>query len=167
MLNLTIQHFIHLTKAQRYALHDGIQLVVVGISVPVWFLNKNTSEPAKEVFCQYYLQNTREDQPINIVQDGYEITLPYRQGQELLNEHGHRLSDEEWRKLNFAEPDKLEALYDKHVSEISSEQLLDPPTGRRCMTYREHNKVKHGDGDLIIIHYVNIMDIDQLMSTLV
>jgi len=57
MLNLTIQHFIHLARDQRYALHEGIELVVVGVSIPVWFLDKVTSEPAKEVFCRYYLKN--------------------------------------------------------------------------------------------------------------
>ncbi len=167
MLNLTIQHFIHLTRAQRYALHEGIPLVVIGFSVPVWFLNKQTSEPAKELFCKYYLKNPREDHPINIVEDGYEIAVPYRKGQKLLNDRGKPLSDEEWRHLNATNPDGLEVLYDKRVSEISSKLLLDPPLGIQYLAYREHNKVRQDDGELMIVHYVNIMDIGQLVNSLV
>ena len=66
------------TKEQRYELHEGQELQVTGISVPVWYVNKITSEPAKEVFCNYYLKNTHEDIPIKILEDGYEIYLPMK-----------------------------------------------------------------------------------------
>lgn len=167
MLNLTIQHYIYLTQAQRHALHEGIQLVVVGVSIPVWFLNRKTSEPAKEVFCKYYLKNSREEQPIRIMPDGYEITLPYRKGQKLLNDKGRPLSDSEWRKLNATDSDKLEELYQKRVGEISSTLLLDPPIGIKYLAYREHNKITQDDDELMILHYVNIMDIEKLVTTLI
>lgn len=165
MLNLTIQHFIHLTRPQRYALHEGIQLVVVGVSVPVWFMQKNTSEPAREVFCKYYLSNGREDRPIRILDDGYDICLPYRKGKKLLNDKGKPLSNEEWRELNFTNPDKLDALYHRHVTEVSSAQLLDPPDGIKYMAYREHDKVKYEESELVIVHYVNLLDVEQLTES--
>lgn len=165
MLNLTIQHFIHLTKPQRYALHKNIQLVVTGVSVPVWFMNKMTSEPAKEVFCKYYLSNSKENRPIRIVSDGYDICLPYRKGKELLNENGKPLSDSEWRELNLSNKDKLERLYQNHVAEVSSSQLLDPPVGIKYMAYREHDKMKQENGELMVIHYVNLLDFDHLLES--
>ena len=167
MLNLTIQHFIHLTRTQRYAIHAGTQLVIMGVSIPVWFFNKNTSEPAKEIFCNYYIKTSREEQPICIMRDGYGISLPYRKGQKLLNDRGKPLSNVEWRKLNAANPDKLNDLYQKQVNEISSVLLLDPPAGTKYLSYREHDRAKQDDNELEIIHYVNIMDIEQLTESLV
>ena len=62
MLSIAIHHNIWLTRDQRYAIHDGAEIVVVGVSIPVWVHNnKVTSEPAKEVFCKYYLKNPKQD----------------------------------------------------------------------------------------------------------
>lgn len=168
MLNLAIQHFIYLTRAQRYALHEGIELVVVGVSIPVWFLQRRTSEPAKEIFCKYHLKNPHHDQPIQILDDGYEVSLPYREGQPLCNDKGQPLSDEEWRVLNATNPDKLNELYHKHVTEVSSRLLLDSSDGgNQLMAYREHNKIRQENSELSIIHYVNLLDMERLTSTLV
>lgn len=161
MLNLGIEHFIWLTKPQRYALHNGVDLVVVGASIPVWSLNKITSEPAREVFCHYYLKNTQEDTPIRILEDGYEIVIPYREGKPL------EVSDEEWRQLNFQNPEMLEKLYKQRITKVSSDFLLDVSDGGcGSMSYREANKLRNGDTTLNIVHYVNIHDMEQLTSSL-
>lgn len=163
MLSLAIHHNVYLTKEQRYVLHEGIELVVVGVSVPVWVAdNRATTEPASEVFCNYYLKNTKDDTPIQILQDGFEITLPNRQG--TLPE----LSEEEWRHLNFHEPDKLDAQYQKCVRRVTSENLLDVPDGgSRYLSFREHNKMKRADTWLNLIHFVNVMDVDFLTESLI
>lgn len=160
-LSLTIHHNIHLTRAERYALHEGREIVTVGVSVPVWFIDKVTTEPAKEVFCRYRLKNPKEELPIQILDDGYEISVPFREGTRLA------LSDEEWRYLNLHQPDKLEAMYRSEVQEVSSRNLLDPADGG-CVSliYREHNKLLRPDQTVNIIHCVAIQDLSVLTESL-
>lgn len=161
MLSLTIHHNIHLTKEQRHALHDGEDIVTVGYSVPVWFMGKVTSEPAREVFCVYSLKNPKKDVPIQIMENGYEITIPYREGSSL------KISNEEWLDLLMNNPDKLDAMYKQHISEVSSKNILDVSEGG-CggLVYREHNKTKMGDKILNIMHYVSIEPIEMLLNSL-
>lgn len=161
MLSLTIHHNIHLTRDERYSLHNGVEIIVVGVSVPVWFAGKTTSEPAKEVFCRYFLRNPKKEMPIQILEDGYEISMPYREGTVLA------ISDEDWHIMNRDDPAKLEAMYKMQISEISSNNLLDVKDGG-CggLCYREHNKIKSGDGFLNIMHYICIEPIEHLTNSL-
>ena len=161
MLNLTIQHVIALTRNQRYALHEGINLVVVGVSVPVWYMNKATSEPAKEVFCKYSITNTKDDTPIMAKGEGYELVLPYREGKSL------EITDEQWRELNMKNPDKLERMYANCVQEVSSKNLLDIKDGGCShLSYREHSKIRHEGKELQIVHFIQICDIERLKESL-
>ena len=163
MLSIAVHHNIWLTRDQRYALHEGIELVVVGVSIPVWVHNNRvTSEPAKEVFCKYYLKNPKYDDPIQIVKDGYEITMPNRVGAV------PNLSDEEWRYLNANDPVKLDAYYEKCPRAANSKNLLDiKDGGSKYLSFREHNKIKSNDEFVNFIHFVNVADIEELNKTLV
>ena len=77
MLTLTVSHNIFLTRQQRYLLCEGeYSLMVVGVSVPVWFLGGRTSEPAREVFCKYMLSITDNSNAISRHKEGYVINLP-------------------------------------------------------------------------------------------
>jgi hypothetical protein len=162
MLSLTIQHNVHLTKQQRYDLHAGKNVETIGYSVPVWYLNKTTSEPGKEFFCRYVLKNPKEELPIRILEDGYEITIPYREGSKL------DLSDEEWRILNETNPMKLQEMYRDLIPEVSSQRLLDLKDGGNggTLVYREQNKVSRNDETLNVMHYVCIEPIESLISSL-
>lgn len=161
MLSLTIHHNIHLTREEIYALHDGEDIVTTGCSVPVWFYHKFTSEPAKEVFCRYILKNPKKEIPIQILENGYEIYLPYREGTKL------NISDEEWKHLKLHNPDKLEELYKKLKPEISSKNLLDfKDGGGQSLSYREFNKVKKNKELLEVMHYVCVSNVDLLTPTL-
>jgi hypothetical protein len=161
MLSLTIHHNIYLTKDQRYAIHRQEDVEVIGISVPVWYVNKVTSEPAKEVFCRYILKNPKKEVPVIILEDGYEISVPYREGTQL------EISDEEWRTLLREDPDKLESLYRGTVQEKTSKNLLDfADGGSECLSYRELNKVKKRDQLLNIMHFINIDKIEKLTNTI-
>ncbi len=161
MLNLSINHNIFLTRDQRYALDSGIDLVVVGVAVPVWFTNKATSEPAKEVFCKYYLKNNKKDLPLKVVKDGFEIHLPFRAGQV------PNLTDEQWRFLNKNDPARLDQYYKSCISEISSKCLLDiADGGSKHLFYREHNKIQKNEESFIMINYVCIEDISELHNSL-
>jgi hypothetical protein len=161
MLSLTIHHNIHLTREEAYALHAGEEVVTTGYSVPVWFYNKLTSEPARELFCRYILKNPKKDVPIQIMDFGYDISIPYREGTKL------EISDEEWRHLNMNDRDKLDALYKKTVSEVSSKNLLDHIDGGiGQLYYREHNKVKKGNDLLSIMHFVCIARAESMVPTI-
>ena len=161
MLSLTIHHNIHLTKEQRYALHEGQEIQAIGISVPVWFSNKITTEPAREIFCKYFISNPKKDVPIQVLEDGYDVSLPYREGTKL------DISDEEWRYLNLQKPDVLESMYKNMIQEVSSKNLLDPEDGgSACLIYREHNKIKKGDSHLTIMHFVCMYSMDLLTNSL-
>jgi hypothetical protein len=161
MLSLIIHHNIHLNREQRYALHDGKDVQTVGISIPVWYYKNMTSEPAREVFCNYYLKNPKKDVPIEILKDGYEISIPYREGIPL------NISNEDWRILNIYHPEKLQQLYSQTVEEVSSKNLLDVKDGGSgWLTYREHNKVKIGNKLLNIMHFVCISTIESLIESI-
>jgi len=161
MLSLAIHHNVWLTRDQRYALHDGIDLVVVGLYVPVWVSNQRaTSEPAKELFCKYYLKNPKTDEQIQIVKDGYEITLPNRQGN-LPN-----LTDEEWRDLNLNNPDNLKNHYSKCDKAVNSNNLLDTiDGGSKHLSFREHNKIENET--INVIHFINMVEIEELTKSLI
>ena len=164
MLHLTITHLIHLTRDQCYKLHEGEEMEVTGVSVPVWHGKEYTSEPAREVFCNYVIKNSKEDTtPIKIKNDGYLIDLPYRPAKV-----DKTMSPTEWRFLNFNYPDKLNDYYRNQLSEATSKNLLDIKDGGSCaMIYNEHNKMKQNGETLNIVHFVNIERIEMLKESIV
>lgn len=154
---LTIHHNIRLTKDERYFIYNNEKIIVVGVSVPVWCIDGKTSEPAKEIFCKYYISNLKQETPIQIMEDGYMINLPNRPAKQPLV-----VNDEQWRKMNLAEKD---IYYSKWRSDISSQNLLDVKDGGcRCLIYKEQNRVKKDNNSINIMHYVNIGAIEDLES---
>lgn len=122
MKTLAISHYIYLTKDQRYDLHNGKEIEVIGISVPVWFKKGTTSEPAKEIFCKYTLTNTKELLPIDIKEDGYKINLPNTidiNSESLLD-----LKDKGAEYLDFKQQDKMGSNNVIHFVEIKTVDLL-------------------------------------------
>lgn len=164
MLSLNIHHNIHLTREQRYALHAGEDVSVVGVSIPVWLINKITSEPAKEVFCMYYLKNPRLETPIMIMEDGYEINLPYRKGQKV------EMSNEEWRELRNTDPAKLDEIMKQQVREVSSKRLLDLCDGGCAqLNFKERNniRIQFKNNNLVsVMHHVCISTMEKLTLSL-
>lgn len=147
MSTLTISHYIYLTKEQRYSLHNGNQLEVIGISVPVWFDKGNTSEPATEVFCKYKLTNDEIGKFIKKSEEGYEINLP--------------------QKSEFLEKDIPKEI--KGVVEIqlgTSERLLDHEDGGvAALEFRQYTKIDEGR-KYNIVHFVEIKNNEILSDTL-
>lgn len=159
-LTLTVHHTIHLSKDERYALHEGKDVEVVGASLPVWFSDGWTSEPGKEVFCKYTLKNTRKEIPIKTTSSGYEIELPCKEikppKQEVSNQEYWKLSDEE-----------KEEYYKQRGPQASSLNLLDiKDGGSKCLVYREHNKIKYGGKMHNIVHFVNLEDMGRLLESI-
>ena len=161
MLSLKIHHNVHLTKEQRYSLHNGEDVVSIGCAIPVWDRNGDSNEPAKEFFCVYSLKNPKIDAPIRILDNGFEITLPFRESSI------PDLSDEDWRDWSFNHPEKLEAYYKSCRPEISSMNLLEYlDGGSKSLYYREHNKIKKNDEFTEIWHYVDFKSMDHLEDSI-
>jgi len=73
---LCISHNIFLTREQRYSWFEGKEIEVIGVSIPVWYKDGDTSEPAIEVFSKYKLINKTQNIFVKHLDDGYEITAP-------------------------------------------------------------------------------------------
>lgn len=160
-VTLTIHHNIFLTREERIALHSGESLEVIGYAIPVWTEGDATTEPAKEVFCRYYLLNLKQDEMIKILDDGFEINIPNKISKPVKN-----ISNEVWRKMNAQE--KL--IYSNLVGDsVTSLNLLDiADGGAGSIMYREHNKFEQEeDGEMYsIIHFVTISAIDSLLCSI-
>lgn len=74
-LLLTVGHNIFLTREQRYALIENKYLEVIGVSVPCWFNQGLSSEPANEVFCKYKINVSEVEPFIRYKENGYTINL--------------------------------------------------------------------------------------------
>lgn len=157
MKSLVIHHNIFLTRDERYQLHERKPLECVGVSTPVWIFDEKTSEPGREVFCRYYINNNDKKIPICLAKDGYEICLPDRPALGL----PQTIDNDQWRALTVQEKEEL---YSFQQPGVSSADLLDVCDGGTCaMMYREHTRIVHDNNQKIhIVHLVQIRDVDYL-----
>lgn len=83
---LFVTHNIFLTEDEASRVADGHTVSTTGHCVPVWIDAKtgNTTEPAKEVFCQYVVHNSPEtEREVRVMpKKGYEIFIPKCSGWE-------------------------------------------------------------------------------------
>jgi hypothetical protein len=56
-------------------INDGY-FEVIGVSVPVWYHNSETSEPANEIFCKYKIKTTESDIFVRYKANEYIVHLP-------------------------------------------------------------------------------------------
>lgn len=142
MATLTISHFIYLTKEQRYALHERKSVEVVGVSIPVWFNKGNTSEPAKEVFCNYKITNDSMNRSAVPTKDGYNINIPQN----------------------------VEVKTDEHVTGThfsKSEQLLDfADGGVEFLEFKQYGKLTRNKQKFNVVHFFEIKTYEKLVGTL-
>lgn len=77
---LFVTHSVFLTEDDATKLADGETIGAVGHCVPVWINAKTgkSTEPAREIFCNYVLHNSREkEREVKVMpKKGYEIFLP-------------------------------------------------------------------------------------------
>lgn len=142
MATLTISHYIYLSKDQRYNLHAGQDIEAIGVSIPVWFHKGSTSEPAKEIFCKYKLTNENVNKVIVQMNEGYVINLPQKVEKEAVTE-------------------------ETPIFTASSDKLLDvEDNGAEYMEFRQYNKVKQGNNEFNVVHFVEIKTLETLSNTL-
>lgn len=146
MATLTISHYIYLTKEERYKLHEGQPLEVIGVSVPVWFHKGTTSEPAQEMFCRYRLTNSQPNRAIIPFEEGYSINIP--------------------QKLDVKAPAHIqEAMGSLEIG--TSERLLDSEDGgSEWLEFRQYNKIQKDKRTFNVVHFVEIKPVEVLVDTL-
>lgn len=133
---LSICHHLYLTKEQRYSFHEGNNLEIIGISMPVWCHKNKTSEPASELFCEYKLINECKRIFIKPQNNGYEIIIP---------PPNNRLGEKMPNTLDLLD------LRDGGIEQLS---------------FRQTNKINKKGKVRNILHYVEIKDIEYLLQTL-
>jgi hypothetical protein len=147
MAILTISHFLYLTRDQRYKIHAGEVVETVGISVPVWFLKGNTSEPARELFCKYKITNEPVNKAISTVEEGFVINLPH--------------------KIELKPEDKVDDSFREAMKNLpTSERLLDiKDKGAGYLHFKQYNQVAIDSIEFSVIHIVELQNEDFLSNS--
>ena len=147
MATLTVSHYIYLTKEQRYALHDGKTIDVVGTCISVWFHKGNTSEPAQEIFCKYNIHNPRTGANIKQTEEGFEIWMPSLQVED----------DDYDEDVKFKIQKKLG----------TTENLLDyEDKGSGQSEFKLYQKLQINETMHHLVHFFEIKPIEKLVETL-
>lgn len=147
MAILTISHFLYLTRDQRYKIHAGEVVETVGVSVPVWFLKGNTSEPAKELFCKYKITNEPINKAIETVDEGFVINLP--------------------QKIDLQPEDTVDDSFREAMKHLpTSERLLDiKDKGAGYLHFKQYNQVVINSIEFSIVHIVELQNEDFLIDS--
>jgi hypothetical protein len=148
MPTLSVSHYIYLNKSQRYDLHNGKEISVIGISVPVWFDKGNTTEPAQEYFCKYKLINDKSDAGVKQIDEGFSLVMPYF---EIVDEKN---TTEEMKKIVQRKLGTTESLLD--VSD----------GGIEISEFKVYQKLQIENELYHLIHFVEIKAIDILLDTI-
>ena len=163
MLILSILHKIFLTPDEARKLHGGEEIEVVGISIPVWSFDGNTSEPAEEIFCKYKLTNKKQES-IKVEADGYRINVTQLPEDYVESDLKDKLTNETWMKMSSAERQEW---YDKNKEPLSSKMILPlNEGGSEHLHFKEFNKIKKKDKVTTLIHIVEIELMKNLTDTL-
>jgi hypothetical protein len=157
-LILVISHNIYLKKEEvDLILNDNdIDIEITGVCVPIWHCLGDSSEPAREVFCKYYLNNKKENDPIEKLKNGFRINLPqlpedYKESKPLTDSEWKSLSEKElseWYEINKAPPNAKYLENDGHL----------------C--YMQYDKFMYKKQLTNIIHNVNIKPYKELINSL-
>jgi hypothetical protein len=159
LVTLSVPHSLFLTEKQRYDLHQGKTIKVIGVSMPVWFHKGSTSEPAEEVFCKYTLYNKKDSNAYvqKTKNNTYIINLP-----QIPDDHIEpELSDATWRLMT---EDQRSEWYKAHPVPLSSKKLLNMSDGG-CQSF--NFQIQHDTKETSIIHFVLIKRIEELNESLV
>ena len=157
-VTLSVSHSLFLTEKQRYDLHQGKTIRVVGVSMPVWFHKGTTSEPAEEVFCKYTLYNKEGNAYVQKTKNNtYIINLPQIPEDHIKPE----LSNATWRMMS---EDQRGEWYKNHPIPLSSNKMLNIIDGG-CESL--NFQIQHDTKEITIVHFVLIKKIEELNESLV
>lgn len=156
-LILALSHNIYINKEQEENIINKIPIELMGVCVPVWHCGGKSSEPAKEVFCKYYIHNQENDFPVEILKNGFKLNLP-----QIPNDFkkDKELTDQEWKGLK--EKDLIE-WYEKNTMPLNALNLKDKGT----LCYMQYDKFMFKRKLSDIVHNVNIKTEEILLNSLV
>jgi hypothetical protein len=155
MKRLTVSHSVYLTRDEAYALYEGANIEVIGVSIPIWIIESKTTEPGIEVFAKYKIMNQNKGISVKYNAEGYEITLPKHHIQK-----GHLIPEEIYNSL--PEEDQLKF----QEPRLCIENLLDIPEGSEWLAFRQFNNIQVEDKLADLVHYVEIKRINDLLETI-
>lgn len=157
MLVLSILHNIFLSKEEVDSLFEKEEIETIGVSVPVWYFEGNTSEPAEEVFCKYKLILGDEKQSISIMKNGYCINLP-----NLPEDYQEkRLTEKQLIKMS---EDDVEKWKEENPAYINVKELL--KEDKQEIVFKHFLKKKYNKRMTNLIHTVEIAKLEKLVGSL-
>lgn len=143
---LCISHNLFLTKNERYNLYEKGKIKVIGVNIPVWFYgNGKTSEPAKEIFCEYVISCLNKNTSSMVVgKEGYEILIAKNPDSSFI-------------------PSKIKKYFFKKEYFPCAKYLLDiKDGGSEWLGFKIHDQRETVD----IIHSIEIQKIENLTESL-
>lgn len=155
-LILAISHNIYLTEEQEKFILDKTPIETIGVCVPVWHYSGKSSEPAKEIFCKYFIYNEKNDFPVEKFKSGFKINIPqipegYKKDRPL--------TDEEWRGMSEKD---LSEWYERNTTPVNAEYLKD----KGCLYYIQYDKFMFKTKLVDIVHSINIKPEEVLINSL-
>jgi poly(3-hydroxyalkanoate) synthetase len=162
---LTIHHNIFLTREERYKIINRESTTVIGVSVPIWVLNKSglSTEPGAEVFSLYEINNIAEKElTIRKGKNGYSINLPQTPKDYVPIPP---LSIERWLEMT---EDEKENWYMSQRKIKTATNLRDRTDGgAEYLRFEKQRKAKFRKGPYIhVAHWVEIKLIETLNNTM-
>jgi hypothetical protein len=159
---LVISHHIHLTREQRYELHNNGVVETTGVSMPIWHYKGETSEPGSEIFCTYLITNDPAVSRVYCVKTGYEINLPQIP---LDYKPTKPFSDLEWRGLTKRQQ---EDWYLRTEPPASSKNLLDLVDGgsNGFLFFTKMDSFRRRNKNIDIVHEVQFIPMEKLVESL-
>lgn len=139
MLTLTVAHNLFLTRDQRYDLFNNKEIEAVGVSVPIWQYQGQSSEPGNEVFCKYKLIPCDYKIYVKHNESGYDIYLP--------------------KKSYDPEEDRTNPLTIKNIIDHKD-------GGVEWIAFRQFAKAKNNNKPVNIVHFVEIKTIEELEKSI-
>ena len=166
-------HHIYLTKKQRYELIEGKEVKVLGISVPIWFIEKNakTTEPGEEVFCEYLLV-VGKNPDINIWPNikekrGFKIIIPEKDENYIVP----ALEDKKVAEMSKEERESYYSLRDKwfenNPEPKTVDMLRDLPDGISELKFEITKESEIPIAKLNASHQIEIKPIELLEETII
>lgn len=157
-MKLLVSHNLFLSKEQRYKWHDGEDLEVVGVSVPVWINGQKTSEPASEIFTKYQLRSEGEKISLKAKRKYYEINIP-----KVAVCEKPKIPEFLWNLLPQKDQDKLREM----TTGLSLKNLLDlRDGGSACLAFKTNARITKNKKKVDATHFIEIKDMSELLDSL-
>ena len=160
MIILVVSHNIFLSLKERYQLVYGQAIDTIGVSLPVWLTENDTSEPAEEVFCRYHLEANPSPAEVSTIPGGYRIDLP--------NDHDVARPDvslEEWRKMSDADQNAWYQRFRRPSTVTNLKKIEDGGAGG-SLRFEFRDEIAYKEQNITVVHNTEIKTKEMLEESL-